>query len=124
MYPYGTIALVMKRLFAILLMLIVPLQFSFAAASVYCEDEVTVNAEHFGHHDHEQAQKPAKSDGSQKPAGHPECGICHLGCAKLLNESLTLGMRESELPADVPLLLSSAQHQPSPLHRPPIVSLA
>lgn len=115
----------MKRLFAILLMLILPLQFSFAAASAYCEDEVAVvTTEHYGHHDHGDAHAPVKPDADEKSAGHAECGVCHLGCAKLLNAPLTLGIFESDLPTDVPLLLSAAQHQPSPLQRPPIASLA
>ena len=124
MYPYGTIALVMKRLFAILLMLILPLQFSYAVASAYCEDDVIVTTAHYGHHDHGDAHQPVKSDADENSAGHVECGVCHLGCAKLLNAALTLGALESDLPTDVPLLLSVAQHQSSPLQRPPIASLA
>ncbi len=118
----------MKRFLAILLMLVLPLQFSFAAAASYCEDEVAaVSLEHYGHHDHGdlgEASEPAKSDGDQKPAAHAECGVCHLGCAKVLNAPLALGTLEAELPSDVQLLLSAAQHQPSPLQRPPIALLA
>ena len=124
MYSYGTIVTVMKRLFAILLMLILPLQFSYAAASVYCEEDVIVTTEHYGHHEHGGAHQPVKSDADENSAGHVECGVCHLGCAKLLNAALTLGALESDLPTDVPLLLSVAQHQSSPLQRPPIASLA
>jgi hypothetical protein len=124
MYSYVTISLVMKRLFAILLMLILPLQFSYAAASAYCEEDVIVTTEHYGHHDHGEAHQPVKSDADENSAGHVECGVCHLGCAKLLKAPLTLGTFDSDLPTDVPLLLSVAQHQPSPLQRPPIASLA
>ena len=51
----------MKNLFAILLMLILPLQFSYATASAYCADERPSVPEHYGHHDHEGAQAAFKA---------------------------------------------------------------
>ncbi len=124
MRPYGTIRLVMKRFFAILLMLILPLQFSFAAASAYCADEANVAVEHYGHHAHEGKQAPPDPDTTKKSAGEPECGACHLGCAKLQTAALIVGSPDSTLPVEVAPLLSAAQYQPSPLQRPPIASLA
>ena len=114
----------MKRFFAILLMLVLPLQFSFAAASVYCANEANVTVEHYGHHAHESEQLPPDLDTTQKATGDTECGACHLGCAKLQTAVLALGTPDSILPAEVAPLLSTAQYQPSPLQRPPNASLA
>ena len=114
----------MKRFFAILLMLILPLQFSLAASSAYCADEANVAVEHYGHHAHEGEQLPPDPDTPKKPGVESECGLCHLGCAKLQTAILILGTPDSILPAEVAPLLSAAQYQPSPLQRPPIASLA
>ena len=114
----------MKRFFAILLMLILPLQFSFAASSVYCADQANVAVEHYAHHAHDGELTPPEPDPDKNPASDAECGLCHLGCAKLQTAILTLGTPDSILPAEVAPLLSTAQYQPSPLQRPPIASLA
>ena len=114
----------MKRFFAILLILVLPLQFSFASASAYCADEAKVTVEHYGHHAHEGEQLPPDPESTKKSAGDTECGACHLGCAKLQTAILTLGTPDSILPGEVAPLLSVAQYQPSPLQRPPIASLA
>ena len=114
----------MKRFFVILLMLILPLQFSFAAASAYCADEANVAVEHYGHHAHDGEQLSPDPDTTKKTPKNSECGACHLGCAKLQTAILILGTPDSALPVEVAPLLSAAQHQPSPLQRPPIASLA
>jgi len=116
----------MKNLFAILLMLILPLQFSYATASAYCADERPSVPEHYGHHDHEGAQAAFKFDSSsgEDQDVHSECGVCHHGCAKLHATLLKFRAPEFSLPTGMPPLLFSAQHQPSPPHRPPIASLA
>ena len=116
----------MKRLFAILLMLIIPLQFSYATAAAYCADERPSTPQHYGHHDHDFDQTAFKSDGNsgEDQEVHSECGICHHGCAKLHSAVLPLGAPDFALPTGMPPLLFSAQHQPPPPHRPPIASLA
>jgi hypothetical protein len=120
----------MKRAFLILLMCVLPLQFSFAAASTYCADETVKNAEHFGHHEHSSAHATKKvelhSDTSpiEKAAGDSDCHFCHSSCANVSIDVAELGFPEFGLPAKVALPLSSAQHQTTPLQRPPIASLA
>ncbi len=114
----------MKKTLAILLMLVLPMQFAFAVAATYCEGEVATTSKHYGHHEHDIAQALAKSDTSDNQLGHAECGVCHLGCAKFFSATLTVGMLVSELPVHASVLLAAAQFQPSPLQRPPIASLA
>jgi hypothetical protein len=76
---------VMRRLFAILLLVLVPMQLSLAAVSEYCHDDQSRGARHPGHHEH--AIADAHHDGENShapvPAGdlHNDCGFCHLGCA-------------------------------------------
>ena len=71
----------MRSLLASLLVLILPLQLSFAAGGEYCESS-KAHGSHFGHHAH----KPAEADTSCKPGepakkSVPDCGVCFLGCA-------------------------------------------
>jgi hypothetical protein len=53
-----------RRFLAIVLLALLPLQFSWAAVASYCEHETQgQHAEHFGHHDHDHAhQANASSD--------------------------------------------------------------
>jgi hypothetical protein len=74
----------MRRWLSLLLLLVLPFQFSLAAAAAYCQHETGPEVRHFGHHAHQHAtdadaQKPAKplhDDG--KTATDPDCGLCHL----------------------------------------------
>ena len=73
----------MRRWFAILLLVLLPLQALWAAAAPYCEHEKTPAAsKHLGHHEHEhQEAVPGDVDtdgGSSLPtAGHTDCHVCH-----------------------------------------------
>jgi hypothetical protein len=76
------IVLAVKKLLVIFLLMVLPLQYSWAAAAVYCQHEKGESA-HFGHHNHEhltQADEPdAEPDApnkSQKTDG--DCEYCHL----------------------------------------------
>jgi hypothetical protein len=82
----------MRRWLAIVLLALLPLQFSWAAAAAYCGHESTPASIHIGHHDHQHkgvdadgskalAQDAAASDASQS-GDHADCGFCHLSCAK------------------------------------------
>jgi len=42
----------MRRWIAILLMIVLPLQLSWAVAASYCQDEQGMGVQHFGHHAH------------------------------------------------------------------------
>jgi hypothetical protein len=64
----------MRRFILIFLMVLLPFQWSWAAAASVCAHEK--GDSHFGHHEHkhgasdEQAAEPA-------PSYHPDCQVCH-----------------------------------------------
>ena len=72
----------MRRLVLILMMVLLPLQYSWAAAASVCEHEA--DSAHFGHHEHKHAVSDAhashggeaKSDG-KSPSPHLDCEVCH-----------------------------------------------
>ncbi|MET3133552.1 cytochrome c553 [Oxalobacteraceae bacterium GrIS 1.11] len=79
----------MKKFFLILLMIVLPLQMSWAAASAYCQHEEGQSARHLGHHSH-QHQAKAEAKAEQPPAKqaggqvHSDCHFCHaMGVAAL-----------------------------------------
>jgi hypothetical protein len=76
----------MRRIVHILLLVILPIQFAWAAASGYCRHEKGNAAEHFGHHQHQ--HKTASGDASKasttaKLSGvDADCATCHLSAAQ------------------------------------------
>ena len=75
----------MRRWLVILLLALLPLQFSWAAVAAYCGHETGRQAQHMGHHAHQhgdQAQALADLDSAPAdqaaPAGFDlDCGHCH-----------------------------------------------
>jgi hypothetical protein len=96
----------MRRLLAIFVLGMLPLQFSWAAVAVYCEHE-TQGAEHFGHHAHHHdtgagphadAVPSADAAGDKAPGAMDlDCDDCHGQCSVMLT-----------LPSEPPGLLSTA----------------
>lgn len=83
----------MRRWIAILLMIVLPLQLSWAVAANYCQDEQGQHAPHFGHHGHlnhtgvEATKKLAKG----KQQADRDCGCAgHLCGAHLLPSGISV----------------------------------
>lgn len=77
----------MRKWLAILLLVFVPLQLSWAAAASYCQHETGTSAKHFGHHDHQHKTadgKDASSNSVKTIGGDPDCASCHAGCLSAL----------------------------------------
>jgi Protein of unknown function (DUF2946) len=79
----------MRRWLAILMLTLLPLQFSWAAVAAYCGHETGEQAQHLGHHEHQHAGQ-AHSDKDSEPADPSapagfdfDCGHCHGTCAGL-----------------------------------------
>ena len=81
----------MRRWLSILLLVLLPFQFSWAAAASYCQHETGRLASHFGHHEHqhEPQHERAKLKTSSADQGDAisklgvldnDCAVCHLGC--------------------------------------------
>lgn len=75
----------MHRWLAILLLALLPLQFSWAAVAAYCGHEPGQQSEHLGHHEHEHQHAQAtphdgvaSEEGPSGPSGFDvDCGHCH-----------------------------------------------
>jgi hypothetical protein len=85
--------LAVRRLLAIFVLAMLPLQFCWAAVAVYCEHE-TQGAGHFGHHEHQHdadvepdadAAPDADATGNKAPGVIDlDCGHCHGQCSVML----------------------------------------
>ncbi|MCW7539713.1 hypothetical protein OOT46_17890 [Aquabacterium sp. A7-Y] len=86
----------MRRWLAIFLWVLLPLQFSWAAAAAYCGHESGTAAHHFGHHEHaHHAAESPQGDGGMESAklfgiDDVDCACCHFGCAKPITPALAL----------------------------------
>ncbi len=77
----------MKRLLTILLLVLIPLQVTWAAVGVYCQHESDMVTQHIGHHTHEHKSDSSstdKSDSTSKSVFDNDCGTCHAGCFAVL----------------------------------------
>ncbi len=82
----------MRRWLTILLLVLLPLQFSWAAAAAYCQHERPGHARHVGHHEHAhggaEASQQAAGDQAKTAGGKltvdNDCGACHFSAAKSL----------------------------------------
>jgi hypothetical protein len=109
----------MKKFFLILLLLVLPLQMSWAAASAYCQHEQDSSARHLGHHGHEHKAKseqtPAKKDAGQP---HSDCNFCHgIGQASIPATSGLVALAPGSL-AVAPCPFFYASHIPDGPKRP------
>lgn len=69
----------MRRWFAVLLLVFLPLQTIWAAAAPYCGHEEELAAWDVGHHTHEHRDaQPSGDEGSDGlPSSHADCHVCH-----------------------------------------------
>ncbi|MBL8522727.1 MAG: hypothetical protein JNN20_03460 [Betaproteobacteria bacterium] len=82
----------MQRLVAILVLLLLPVQWGYAAMGNYCKHETTPAAQaHVAHHEHQHAKSThdtGKKDTGKKDAGGYEdqdCPTCHVTFASSIN---------------------------------------
>ena len=85
----------MRRWVAILLLVLLPTQMSWAVVSDYCAHETGAAADHVGHHDHDaHGHAPALMDDGDvdadtSPSGGIDCDHCHGQCAGMLVSSVS-----------------------------------
>ena len=114
----------MRRFFAILLLLLLPLNAAFAAAAGYCQHQKeSPQAAHFGHHTH-QHDSSADKTGNTGAQTDPDCGFCHLSFLSFVATlSPTLGDSSPPLLVAPPVEeFRSATVDPG--DRPPLARLA
>lgn len=109
----------MKRIFLILMMVVLPLQISWAAVTNYCQHEEGKASQHFGHHDHKHnISSSGKQDKSDPGKIDADCGFCHLSCAYIISATATpILFFPDSTPVDIPLF-SYLSHIPDGLIRP------
>jgi len=76
----------MRRWLTILLLVLIPLQLTWAAAASYCQHESGAATKHFGHHEHRHQAKAGEPDqGKTKSLGtvDVDCSFCHACCAAI-----------------------------------------
>lgn len=74
----------MRRALLICLMLLLPLQWSWAAVSGICRHEPTSQTPHLGHHDHRHVDADLATGDGAPGADHADCAACHLAFADKL----------------------------------------
>ena len=127
----------MRRFFAIVLLVLLPLQFSWAAVESYCGHETQAGIEHFGHHDHKHhassdlVKLDANSDvtadavdGKAPGAMDLDCGHCHGTCSMALNLPSVLPVTLSTAPPIATLDECGGAHAPTRPERPQWLPLA
>ncbi|ALV09178.1 cation efflux protein, CzcI family [Roseateles depolymerans] len=73
----------MRRWLSILLLVLLPFQFTWSVAASYCGHESAPSTHHIGHHTHQHDDGSAeKSKSPSKLAPDTDCGTCHLSAAK------------------------------------------
>ena len=104
---------VMRRWFLIFLLVLLPMQLSWAAVASYCQHESGgTTTQHLGHHAHEHEADAAPADSSSaKTNSAPnavdiDCGTCHAGGCAVLPLPLSVLMAN----------LSSKAHSEPALH--------
>ncbi|RZS86573.1 hypothetical protein EV675_2620 [Pigmentiphaga kullae] len=114
----------MRRLFVLLLILLVPFQATWAVSARYCEHEAEqVVSSHFGHHKHvHMGEDVEQADGGWS---HADCMVCHLVASHAVFPVLSLAPAGSvtvalTAPANW-LPLSGPVSQPERPQWPPLV---
>ena len=117
----------MRRWLTIFLLLLLPMQLSWAVGTAYCKHEAGAAAQHFGHHEH---QHTADDEGASSRtlnangAADADCSTCHAGCMSAIVDSMSLPaiLLSSDIHSSRHVRFSS--HTPSLPERPNWADLA
>lgn len=114
----------MRRLVLICMMLLLPVQWTWAAAAAYCAHETGVAAKHMGHHEHKHqdqadAGKPSPDSKLTVPGGlDSDCHFCHLGSVQWLAPTLVAAPPMTTAPPRFEYIEPTSSHIPSGPERP------
>ena len=131
--PVAARLLPVSRFLIIVLLALLPLQFSWAAVAPYCGHETQAGLEHFGHHEHQHQHHADASDGAgldaalmatsdaNSDAGDGkapgvmdlDCGHCHGTCSMMFNLPSALPGALSTAPPSATLDESGGAHAPT-----------
>jgi len=125
-----------RRFLAIVLLALLPLQFSWAAVASYCGHEQQAGSTHFGHHEHQQhadaaggaeplADAESTPDGDKAPGAMDlDCGHCHGHCSVMLTPLPGLPAALATTPPMTSLDEAGGAHAPTRPERPQWLPLA
>lgn len=95
----------MKKLLLILLLTILPIQYAWSMAAVYCQHE-PAKVSHFGHHGHQhQAQSDEDPDHGKPVKVHSDCEVCHHAVQASVLEDGALVVQSAAQAHAAPLLI-------------------
>jgi hypothetical protein len=106
----------MRRWFLVFLLVLLPLQLTWAAVSTYCQHESNSSTQHLGHHVHKHSGVP--SDGAAILDGvsvENDCGVCHANCSvafQSTSQTLPLNAEPVRVGANAALYLTYHQDLP------------
>ena len=116
----------MRRWLLVFLLVLLPLQLTWAAVSTYCQHESKSSIRHIGHHIHKHAGSLSGGDGvdsSEVGSLENDCGVCHANCSVAFHspsQTLRLNAEPVRIVVKATLYLASYQDLPE---RPQWVSL-
>jgi hypothetical protein len=120
----------MRRYVALLLLALLPLQFSWAAVSAYCGHEADAQTQHLGHHEHPQHAEAGAADGHDADSGTPtansgvDCSHCHAGVLALTQPAPALQLFVGAAPPPARAEGRANSLAPPPPERPQWAALA
>lgn len=68
----------MRRIVMLCLVLLLPVQWTWAAAAAYCTHETSSTAQHLGHHEHKHRADTSGKTSASKLVVDDDCTLCHL----------------------------------------------
>ena len=114
----------MRRVLAMIVLFILPMQWGFAAVAEYCAHETSPAAQvHLGHHDGQQAAKAKDADQDKSgDRGALDCPTCHQLCASAVLFDPSVATLDPSDNFHLPLYQSFLQRPPESPFRPPQVA--
>lgn len=116
----------MRKLLAILFLLILPLQWTTAAVAAYCQHELEGKAQqHLGHHAHEHQADATKTDSDPGNTDFDaDCPSCHAHFVQAIIDADSPILPASQLRDATTYRACLPTPPPSSLFRPPLANLA
>jgi hypothetical protein len=109
----------MRRRIAILLLILLPFQFSWSVAAGFCMHETGAAAKHFGHHIH--VHQDGKDGKATSPAGQAvdsDCAACHLDGPSLAPAVPTVSTSQAPTPFEESIVIALPWAPPTLPERP------
>lgn len=128
--PGQTIIATMRRLLIVLIVLMLPLQWSTAAVAAYCGHEVEASAQkHLGHHEHEHHNEASsgaqsESDTTDQAAFDADCPTCHFLATPAIFSSDAVANLPPTPQSIAPYVGAVTERYPDTPFRPPLTFLA